>query len=171
MNSFFIPAEPSIKAPSAGAIKSVSSRRGNATAGTQPPRKGQGDQQHRREGEDILNKINYAKCPSAHQSGGNNGHVSARPHDLPFLSMTDSTARNRQLIVISSPSFSPFLHPSIIWDIGPVDVQECCSGCLIFEMLSEVIWRDWFLCSSLVNKPQQSGSGSENSQILYFDIS
>lgn len=32
------------------------------------------------EGEDVVNKINYAKCPGAHQSRGNNARVRVRAH-------------------------------------------------------------------------------------------
>lgn len=51
-------------------------------------------------GRGAVNKINYAKCPGAHQSRGNNARVRVRAHGLyAFLCLTDN---EQQLIVISS---------------------------------------------------------------------
>ena len=47
---------------------------------------------HNRRERDTVNKINYAKCPGAHQSRGNNVRVRVlHPHGLyAFLPVTDN---------------------------------------------------------------------------------
>lgn len=74
----------------------------------------------------VVNKINYAKFPGAHQSRGNNARVRVRAHGLhAFLWLTDN---EQQLIVI--PSIAPFFylffsfHSDVIR--SPSDRRGCC---------------------------------------------
>ena len=87
MKSFFIPAGSSIKVqlkvchrvaemPPQRTGGGVEERRGGVGGG------GGGAQQER---EDTVNKINYAKCPGAHQSRGNNARVRVCTHTACML--------------------------------------------------------------------------------------
>lgn len=76
MKSFFIPAGSSIK---------VQLKVCHRVAEMPPQRTGGGGGGTQQEREDTVNKINYAKCPGAHQSRGNNARVRVCTHTACML--------------------------------------------------------------------------------------
>lgn len=76
MKSFFIPAGSSIK---------VQLKVCHRVAEMPAQRTGEGGEGAQQEREDTVNKINYAKCPRAHQSRGNNARVTESTHTACML--------------------------------------------------------------------------------------